>query len=791
MTTDRRPSDEQPPHDEDDLFVVDDGNDALDDAFSAVEKEVAGAQQVPPAPAPHQEVASSEPSRPHAPADDFAIDDVDDVFVIADDGEDWLTAPETRAAPDFLAAGVAMPEPTAESMPIPTAPAHPSPLVAASAAAAADARLEITPSAADPANEDDALFAAPPTVTPSESFIRSDVFTDTTPSRRGWGGHEMPPDDIGISAFDDAASDEPESGAFGWEESVSEELEIVDGGSASSAEDLGGDAADGSASEFGSEFPAEAQLEVEDEPAQATFSAEGEPTDDQAEDGEGFAVARDSAQQFGIAPIEEEDVSAPASGVWSGSESSIQRARGQEAFAAEGSDDDSALRDAAPAEFEDEVETEEVDPIYGEVPADEGEAAAAEAAEPDYSEYEENYVASAQQQTPVVVGAPIGRRRRRGFAVFAMAALAIAGVGTGLVFMNPEWLNLRRDEPLVDKVAVTRPNIEFNIKPPVVADPDPNSPTDPVVQNPPGDQGGDPLAPIDVKPADPKPADPTPGDPKPSDPVNTDPTRPNPIPDPIPDPVADPVTQPPVDSKPPVDVKPPVVIPPGDVAPVKPETAPGELVVKPDEPVPVTSDPVTTVIDPTEQIVRIGEDLQVGQVEAPAARQRVHHLADGLATGSQTFAQLKNMNFFLGRVKAMDSSFLTLDLTPGEITLAFDDLNALVPLASEEYREMQGAADGYVRLRNRNRLFGKVLNNSLADNVVLEVQKSQVVIPRATVEEVASSGRSGVHVPQDENADWIKAILQREAQQKPAPSVKAPDRPATPPTPTPPTPTGK
>jgi hypothetical protein len=175
--------------------------------------------------------------------------------------------------------------------------------------------------------------------------------------------------------------------------------------------------------------------------------------------------------------------------------------------------------------------------------------------------------------------------------------------------------------------------------------------------------------------------------------------------------------------------------------------------------------------------VRIGEDLQIGTAEGMPSRPRVHHLAAGLATGSQAFAQLKNMNFFLGRVKAMDSSFLTLDLTPGEVTIAFDDLNAIVPLASEEYRMMQGSAEGFVKLTNRNKLFGKILTNSLADNVVLEVQQSHVVIPRASIEEVGQQVKTSVQVLQDEDGDWIKAILQRQAAQDPGRKTAAPAPP--------------
>jgi hypothetical protein len=230
--------------------------------------------------------------------------------------------------------------------------------------------------------------------------------------------------------------------------------------------------------------------------------------------------------------------------------------------------------------------------------------------------------------------------------------------------------------------------------------------------------------------------------------------------EPVPPPVETPPTDPPAET--PVDVAatdPPVTTdPPADTLPIE---LPPQVVTS------GASD---------REIMRIGEDLQIRPADPPS-RPRVHHLAAGLSNGSQAFAQLKNMNFFLGRVKAMDSSFLTLDLAPGEITLAFDALNAIVPLASEEYRLMHGSAEGFVRLTNRNKLFGKILTNSLADNVVLEVQQSQVVIPRETIEEVGAHTRSTVHVLEDNDSDWIKTLLQRQAGKSSGVSAPAPQTP--------------
>lgn len=226
---------------------------------------------------------------------------------------------------------------------------------------------------------------------------------------------------------------------------------------------------------------------------------------------------------------------------------------------------------------------------------------------------------------------------------------------------------------------------------------------------------------------------------------------PTPVVEPTPDLVVAVTPEPP----PPV-VEPPVVEPPVVTGPVPP------VPVAITSPVPVTPDaPPSAVLPPSNDLSRVGEDLEVRVAEAPV-RGRVHELADGIATGNQAFAQLKNLNFFVGRVKAMDANFITLALDPGEITLAFEELTAIVPLASEEYRLMQGGQESFVRLRNSNRLFGRILaNGGIADNIVIEVQKNLVTIPRHAIEEIGGQSALGVQVLQDDGGDWVERLLRK------------------------------
>lgn len=230
---------------------------------------------------------------------------------------------------------------------------------------------------------------------------------------------------------------------------------------------------------------------------------------------------------------------------------------------------------------------------------------------------------------------------------------------------------------------------------------------------------------------------------------------PTPVVEPTPDLVVAVTPAPPPVVEPPV-VEPPVVEPPVVTRPVPPVP----VAIAP--PVPVTPEaPPSGVLAPSNDLSRVGEDLEVRVAEAPV-RGRVHELADGIATGNQAFAQLKNLNFFVGRVKAMDANFITLALDPGEITLAFEELTAIVPLASEEYRMMQGGQESFVRLRNSNRLFGRILaNGGIADNIVIEVQKNLVTIPRHAIEEIGGQSALGVQVLQDDGGDWVERLLRK------------------------------
>jgi len=610
-----------------------------------------------------------------------AVADDDFADLPLDDADDVFVIEEDEDAFSAPASGTvaAAHEPEPEDLVDPTG------LFAAASTSAASA---------DDGSVEDNLFAMPSRDASGGERIGDDPPTfedggDEAGSERSWPGAGLSPDEMGIDARDGDDVARAVEEEADWS-TADEEIEIVaDDGDA----DVVGDFA----------------------------LMEGEP-----------------AEEFGIQPLDEVEVTAPASGVWDGGDTGFTRAGPRETTHphAAGETEFEVAQDAE-AEYA-EAEDEAYDPIYGSDAMPDSEVGAqplpvhAEA-DPDYSEYEESYVSHGAGVGTAMIGAP-ARRRRGAAALLAAAALALVGVAGGFAYMHPEWLGLESAPALVDRAVIARPTVAYDVgEPPPPSDAPvitaPDKPTDP----PSGT--ADPVVPA----ADPTPPVQDPTETPPDPPTGGDPTG---------------STGPDVATGP--DPR------PAPTSSTNPDGPPGESA--PADPRPATPPPADAT--PVAQTLRIGDDLMIRPAD-PLQRPRVHHLAEGLVTGSQAFAQLKNMNFFLGRVKAMDSSLLTLDLAPGEVTIAFDDLNAIVPLASEEYRLMHGAADGFVRLTNRNKLFGKILTSSLADNVVLEVHKSQVVIPRTSVEEVRQQGNTDVQVLDEADSDWIKTILQRQAS-KPA-----------------------
>ena len=476
-------------------------------------------------------------------------------------------------------------------------------------------------------------------------------------------------------------------------------------------------------------FDVEAASEAEAAPAETAASDAGTDDDSEGElsmldaidassaELEIIAEAADPFAHLGAAPSGEDDAAAEATdgddwsptmetdsqslhrheATWDGAQTEAAAA----AFAEDADEDDpTRLEDELDDQLDSEATEDDFDPIYGDPQQEEDyvDAELAEAPEGEPDHSEYEETYAEADPALVVIGAPV-RPRRGAWRVFAVAALLLIAAGGTLAVARPDLVGLADPARLVDRIEIARPMIDVVVAPPTpVVEPTP----DPVVV----------VAPV----------------------------------------LPPPVVEPPV-------VEPPVVEPRVATTPVPPVP----VAVGPTPP-PVSVTPEARpsgVLAPSNDLSRVGEDLEVRVAEAPV-RGRVHELADGIATGNQAFAQLKNLNFFVGRVKAMDANFITLALDPGEITLAFEELTAIVPLASEEYRMMQGGQESFVRLRNSNRLFGRILaNGGIADNIVIEVQKNLVTIPKHAIEEIGGQSALGVQVLQDDGGDWVERLLRK------------------------------
>jgi hypothetical protein len=361
----------------------------------------------------------------------------------------------------------------------------------------------------------------------------------------------------------------------------------------------------------------------------------------------------------------------------------------------------------APVAAEGELATEEEGYVLAddqdEVSADEAQPEYAAEGEPDYAEYEESYVEAHDGYETTEV------EPRRRFRLVSMvsgmaAACLIAAAGT-VVVMKPELFGLKAKPESVDVVQVDRPQIDLTLAAPVLV---------PIVVTP------DPVVPDPVTP------DPVVPDPVVPDPVIPDPVIPDPV---IPDPVV-----------------------------------PDPVVPDPVTPDPVVATPELTV-GPDAGPIQLGEmGIAIGEFDGGEVAVVKHPLTAGIVPGSQAFAQLKNGNFFIGKVKTVNAPInITLSVDKGEVTLALAELRTLASLGSDEYMELQRAEKGYVRLINNNLLRGTILRYGRDDNVILEMKANQILIPRDVIEEIGKQA-SDFSIRLDESTDneWVRQLVEEE-----------------------------
>lgn len=128
-----------------------------------------------------------------------------------------------------------------------------------------------------------------------------------------------------------------------------------------------------------------------------------------------------------------------------------------------------------------------------------------------------------------------------------------------------------------------------------------------------------------------------------------------------------------------------------------------------------------------------------------------------LGRGTQAFAQLHNGHFFVGRIQKIVPHELVLVLDKGEITFVPSDLDKLLPLVEAEARILRSGPSGYVRLKNQNKIWGKILED-LPDVVTIETGASRIVLPRTSVDEVSRQPDREIELGKEEE-DWSNALL--------------------------------
>jgi len=98
----------------------------------------------------------------------------------------------------------------------------------------------------------------------------------------------------------------------------------------------------------------------------------------------------------------------------------------------------------------------------------------------------------------------------------------------------------------------------------------------------------------------------------------------------------------------------------------------------------------------------------------------------------ESLVELKNGNHFKGNIVKVGEKFLSMEFSFGTIRIPKSDLNKVVPTQLGDDGNLESYRSGIVRLRNGNRLTGKVLKVT-EDRVVLGYPSAQIVVPRSAM----------------------------------------------------------
>ncbi len=408
--------------------------------------------------------------------------------------------------------------------------------------------------------------------------------------------------------------------------------------------------------------------------------------------------------------------------------------------------------------------TSDSDPIYGEEGDEDydGEEVAGEFDGDDYADDFEDFDDYAEPEIGAQERLDFGERERSRAPLWAAAAAAVlllGGAGGYWAWQQRRGTAEDGGQVTLRRAEIARPDTRLAVAAPPDALPDAVATLTPPAIDVPVPEQGDPTE---------------------VDPIEIDPLVAIPQGDPETDPQTDPETDPQGD--------------PGAVAQADPP--PGGQTDPGGEALPQGGDPSVTIADPTlppvsppsqaarpteEAPLAIGDELEIGGESAFAGivDAQPPALEVDLVAGDHAFAELKNGNYFIGNVKALDANDITLRLEAGEVTLPFTVLRQVGSVDSEEFTQLRQQRTGFIRLNNQNRIRGGISARGDGRDVAIG-QHARVVIPDTEIMEITDEDPAGVRLGEESDDEWVRSLVRERLRKQAAPRAAEPPQPPQP-----------
>ncbi len=120
----------------------------------------------------------------------------------------------------------------------------------------------------------------------------------------------------------------------------------------------------------------------------------------------------------------------------------------------------------------------------------------------------------------------------------------------------------------------------------------------------------------------------------------------------------------------------------------------------------------------------------------------------GLVRGTQILAELKNGNYFIGRIYKIGGRKVVLDVKKGQLTFYYDEVAHLMPIGPALARKLKEHPTGFVILKNTNRLKGEIVVEA-KDYVTIQVREARITIPRESIQRVEKGKETSLKLKDD------------------------------------------